>query len=97
MERLCFVGRVYVFLHPKASKKRAAQTNWTIQGRDNDGGGAQDFLRLRTQVWCYLVLLAFCSTLTHTDCVDWSLSVLSHYTKIRSIGSYERHALPRIW
>lgn len=43
MERLCFVGRVYVFLHPKASKKRAAQTNWNIQGRDNDGGGRRFF------------------------------------------------------
>lgn len=43
MECLYFVGRVYVFLHLKASKKRAAQTNWTIQGRDNDGGGRRIF------------------------------------------------------
>lgn len=96
MECLCFVGRVYVFLHLKASKKRAVQTNWTIHGRDKDGGG-QDCPQLRTQVCCYLVLLAFCSTLPHTDCVDWSLSILSHYTKIRSIGSYERHALSHNW
>lgn len=53
----------------------------------------QDCPQLRTQVCCYLVLLAFCSPLPHTDCVVWSLSILSHYTKIRSIGSCERHAL----